>query len=275
MQRYAGTKRCSEMDAAAGERMQGLGAGKSLHPWMRFPVEFLIHQFLSTWGLFIAVPMVLVFFIELGLHFGLKVYMTQIDWLLYGTPVFPLHLATALIVGWVLAGTLRERAMLWVWVLPFVSCCTSQIGYPLLARGFSADYRFLAYSGFFEYSWGRLGTHSLQQVVGIALLYTAIAYSVGGLLAFRVVRAPAFFESMRSLRKTRLVLVVGLPWFCFKLLLSWQSVSAQTIAAGWSAGLLYYLRGLFTMSVFVTFIFAIAVGLAGRRFAATRFFLSG
>jgi len=261
------------MDITARERTEHFGARHRPYPWLRVPVAFLIHQFLGTWGLFVAVPMVLVFFLELGLHFGLKIYMTQIEWVLYGTPFFPLHMVIAPIVGWALGGTLRERSMLWVWVLPFVSLCTSHVGFPLIGRGYSADYQFLAYSGDLEYSWGRLGVYSLQQVVRIALLYIAVAYSVGALLAFRVVRAPAFFESMKSLRKMRLVLLVGLPWLCFKFLLSWSSTRARYPFARTSAGLHYYLQGLFIMSVFVAFVFAIAVSLAGRRFAVTRFFL--
>jgi hypothetical protein len=262
------------MDITARERTEHSGMRNRAHPWLRVPVGFLIHQFLATWGLFLAVPWVLTFFLELGVHFGLKVYMTQVDWVLYGTPLFPLHVATALIVGWILGGTLRERAMLWVWVLPLVSLCTSHIGFPLLARGYSSDFRYLALSRELEYSWGRLGLHSLQQIIRIALLYIAIAYSVGGLLAFRAVRMPAFFEHMRSLRKMRLILLVGLPWFCFRFLLSWQSVRTQNPFLRTSTGLHYYLQGVVIMSVFVAFVFAIAVGLAGRRFAVTRFFLN-
>lgn len=255
--------------------MGHFGAQPRPYPWVRVPVEFLIHQFVGTWGLFMTVPMALVFFLELGLHFGLKIYMTQIEWVLYGTPFFPLHVVIALIVGWVLGGTLRERSMLWVWVLPLVSLGTSHIGFPLIGTGYSADYRFLAYSGDLEYSWGRFGMHSLQQIVRIALLYIAAAYSVGGLLAFRADPMPSFFQRMRSLRKMRLMLLVALPWFCFRFLLSWQSVRAQYSFARTSAGFYYYLQGLSIMSVFVTFVFAVAVGLSGRRFAVTRFFLSG
>jgi hypothetical protein len=118
-----------------------------------------------------------------------------------------------------------------------------------------------------------LGMHSLQQIVRFSLLYVAVAYSVGALLAFSVVRTPTFFETMRSLREMRLILLVGLPWFCFRFLLSWQSVRAQNPFVRTSAGLHYYLQGLFIMSVFVAFVFGVAVALIGRRFAVTRFFL--
>jgi hypothetical protein len=261
------------MDTTMRDRRDQFGAWHRAYPWLRFPAAFLIHQFLSTWGLFIAVPWVLIFFLELGLHFGLRVYMAQIEWVLYGTPLLPLHVVLALMTGWVLGGTLRERSMLWVWVLPFVSLCTSHMGFPLLGRGDSADYTFLAYSGKLVYAWGRFGLHSLGEIIRLCLLYTAVAYSLGALLAFRAVRAPTFFENVRQLRKMRLILLVGLPWFCLRFLLSWQSVRARYPVVRSSTGLHYYLQGLFIMSVFVAFVFAIAVAVVGRRFAVTRFFL--
>jgi hypothetical protein len=237
-------------------------------------VAFLIHQFLGTWGLFVAVPLVLMFVVEVSARVGLRVHVAQMQSLLYGTPFFPAQTALALVVGWVLGGTLQDESMLWVWILPFASLCTSRMGVPLIVRGPSQSYMLFALSSKLEYSWGRFGVYSLQQVVRIALLHIAVAYSAGGLLAFRVVRAPAFFESMKSLRKMRLLLLVGLPWLCFKFLMSWPSVSAQIPEARRSAGLHQYLGALGIVSVFLMFVFAIGVSLAGRRFAVTRFFLN-
>src|SRR5579872_7564541 len=138
---YVEIRKANRMDTTVGERTEHLLVARRPYPWLRVPVAFLIHQFLATWGLFMAVPMVLMFLVELGLHLGVKVYMTQIDWILYGTPFFPLHVVMALIVGWVLGGTLEERSMLWVWVLPFLSLCTSRVGFPLIARAYSESYR--------------------------------------------------------------------------------------------------------------------------------------
>jgi hypothetical protein len=245
------------------------------YPWLRFPVVFLINQFLATWGVFLVAPWVLMFIGEVGWHLGLKTYMAQYQWLLYGTPFFPAHVVLALVVGWVLGGTLRYRSMLWVWILPLVSLCTAHVGFPLIATGSAMDYVPLGVSSRLEYSWGYFGVHFFQQVVRISMLYSATAYSIGALLALKAIRVPAFFETMRSLRKIRLIFFVGLPWLCLKFSLTWQAVSAQHPELRSSPGLDFYLRGLLIVSVFVTFVFAIAIGLAGRRFALTRFFLSG
>lgn len=261
------------MHANGSERTERLGVHRRLYPWLRVPVGFLIHQFLATWGLFVAVPLALMFLVEVSARIGWRVRVAEVQSVLYGTPFFPAQVALAVLVGWVLGGTLQEASILWVWILPFASLCTARMGVPLIATGSSQSYMLLALSSKLEYSWGRLGVYSLQQVVRIALLYIAIAYSGGALLAFKVVRAPAFFESVRNLRKMRLVLLVGLPWVCFKFLLSWQSVATQYPAARTSAGLHYYLEVLSILGVFLMFLLAIAISLAGRRFAATRFFL--
>jgi hypothetical protein len=254
--------------------MEYLGAAHRRYAWLRVPVTFLIHQSLGTWGVFLAAPWVLVFLGEVGRHFGLKTYIAQTQWVLYGTPFFPAHVVLALVIGWILSGTLGHRSMLWVWILPLVSLCTSCMGFPLIGISSPAACMSLAFSFKLVYSWGYFGVHFLQQVVRIALLYSATAYSLGALLARRAVRVPRFFETMRSLRYARLILVVGLPWLCLRFLLTWPSVSSRYPQLRSSPGLSIYLRALFVASVFVTFVFAIAIGLAGRRFAVTRFFLN-
>ncbi len=254
--------------------MEDLDAAHRSYPWLRVPVVFLIHQFLGTWGVFLAAPWVLMFLGEVGWHFGLKTYMAQTQWVLYGTPFFPAHVVLALVVGWVLGGTRRHQSMLWVWILPFVSLCTAYIGFPLIGTGSALACASLGVSSKLEYSWAYFGVHSFQQAVRISLLYSATAYSFGALLVRKAVRMAAFFESMRSLRNMRLIFLVGLPWLCLRFLLTWQSVSTQHPELRSSAGLHFYLRGLFVVSIFVTFVFAIAISLIGRRFFVTRFFLN-
>ena len=261
------------MKASAGNRMERLGARQRSYALLNYTLQFLLHQFLSTWGLFVAVPLLLMFVCEVSVRVRLTIYVHQMQSFMYGTPFFPAHVVLAVFVGWVLGGTLQEDSMLWVWVLPLVSLFASHWGVPLIATGPSENYRLLALSSKLVYSWGRLGVHSLQQIVRIALLYLSLAYSFGALLAFRILRTPTFFDNMRSLRKMRLILVVGVPWFCFKFLLSWQSVKAQFPAAQTSAGLHLYLKSLAIISAFLTFFLAVAVGAAGRRYFLARLFL--
>ncbi len=198
-------------------------------------------------------------------------------WALYGTPYFPIQVGLSLFVGWVLGGTLQHRCMFWVWVFPLGALISAFVGLPLTGHLAVEQYTTLRFGSRLTYFFGldsHLVTQLDDQVVATLPFYSAVAYSLGAFLAFRVVRLPVFFETMRSLRKKRLALLVGLPWFCLKLALSWQQAAAQFVALRTWPGLRMYLQGLLVASVFLTLVSAIAVALVGRQFFLTRFFLN-
>jgi len=253
--------------------MEEINTGQRSYSARRVPVLFLLHQLLSTWGFFLATPQVLLVFVQLRSYLGIKTYMAQLHWVLYETPLFPAHVILALLVGWILGGTLRHRSMLWVWILPLVSLYTAHLGFPILAGGTSADYVLPALSSKLEYSWGQFGVHSLQEIVRISMVFTAAAYSLGALLARAAPGIPGFFRTMRILRTMRLMLLVGLPLLCLRVMLTWRELSIRYPLMRSSAGLRYYLFVESIVGVFVTFVFAIAVGLVGPRLSVTRFFL--
>ena len=256
-------------------------------PWARGLRIFLIHQSLAAWGPVLVAPAIVILLGELGWHFGIRTYLPQAQWLLYGSPFFPTQIALALFVGWTLGGTLPHRAMLWVWVLPLVALCLAFIRIPLLPAPSPASIVFppvndltvtqivsLGFASRLSHFLGQgAGLQPYNQVVATLPLYSAAAYSLGAWLASNVLRAPVFFETMRNLRKSRLLLFVALPWFCLKLALNWQQASAQyPVLRTWPV-LRALLVGLAMASVFVAFVFALLVGLVGRRFFLTRFFL--
>jgi len=84
-----------------------------------------------------------------------------------------------------------------------------------------------------------------------------------------MVRMPVFFETMRGLRKKRLILFVGAPWFSLKLALD---SAYYPVLRTWPV-LRLYLQGLLVISIFLTFVLGIAVSLVGPQFSVTRFFL--
>jgi uncharacterized membrane protein YjjP (DUF1212 family) len=79
---------------------------------------------------------------------------------------------------------------------------------------------------------------------------------------------------MRHLRKKRLFFFVSAPWFCLKFALNWQQTIIHYPVLRTGDRLRLYVQGLFITSVFLAFVFSIAVSLAGRQFAVSRFFLS-
>lgn len=257
-------------------------------PLATVPLTFLIHQSLGAWGAVYAAPAAVVLLSELGSHVGINTTLSQGQWILYGTPFFLTQVALALFLGWTLSGTLRHRSMLWVWMLPLLALFLALFGVPLLPVPSSASILFppmdhltiaqTASLGFASrlshfFGWGA-GTRPFNQVAVTLPLYSAAAYSLGACLARNVLRTPVFFEMMRSLRKTRLLLFVALPWFCLKLTLNWQRGTARYPALRTWPVLHTYLQRLLMASILLTFVFAIAVSLVGRRFFLSRFFLN-
>jgi|SRR5579863_1068609 len=244
------------------------------HRWTRVSAVFLMHQSFAAWGVIQATPWVLLSLGELGWHFGLKTYMSQAQWLLYGTPWYPTQVGLALFLGWLLGGTLLHRSMLWVWIFPLVALSSAFMGLPLTGHLGVAGYETLNFSSRWSYffGWGK-EVQPLAQALATLPFYTAGAYSLGALLARSAVPAPVFFATMRSLRMRRLILLVAVPWFCLKLLLNWPQWAAQYPVLRTWLGFRDLLEGLFVATALITLIVAVAVGVAGRQFSVTRFFL--
>jgi len=251
------------------------------------PFVFLLHQSLAAWGAIVAAPWVLLFLGELALHFGWRTHISQTQWIVYGTPYFPAHVAIAVVIGWGLSGTFQHRCMLWVWILPLTLLSFAVVRFPqTLSPSFGfviyppiqgpsiAPYAHVALSSRLSHFFGWGGVFQpYDQVLTTLPFYCAAAYSFGALLARRVVRAAGFFATLQDLRMGRLIFLVGLPWFCIKLALTWQAAAGQFPVLRTRFGLQFFLMGLLVVSVFVTCVFSVALGLAGRRFSLTRFFL--
>lgn len=255
--------------------------------WLTTPLVFLFHQSLGSWGAIVAAPWVLLFLGESALRFGWRTYISQTQWVVYGTPYFPAHVAIAVVIGWGLSGTFRHRCMLWIWILPLMTLSLAVIRFPLTV---SPNFRFIVYPPISQpaiaqyahvafsarlshfFGWGH-GFQPYDQALTTLPFYCAVAYSFGALLARKVVRATRFFATVQNLRVGRLIFVVGLPWFCIKLALTWQAASGRFPVLQSPFGLEFFLTGLLVVSIFVTSVFAVGIALVGPRFALTRFFL--
>jgi hypothetical protein len=177
--------------------------------------------------------------------------------------------------------------MLWVWLFPLAALCLAFVGVPLLPAPSPVSILFppindltitqtvsLGFASRLSHFFGRGGgIQPYNQVVATLPLYSAMGYSLGAWLASDLLRTPVFFETMRHLRKIRLLLLVALPWFCVRLGVDWQQASAQYPVLRTWAVLRDALVMLAMASIFVAFVFALAVGVAGPRFSLTRFFL--
>jgi len=249
----------------------------------------LVHQSVALWGPTYLAPAMVILLSEVGWHFGIRTNLPQGQWILYGSPFFPAQVGLALLVGWIVGGTLPHRAMPWVWAIPLVALCLAFVGTQLLPAPSPTSVMFppieevsitwvlqLPFASRLSRFFCRpgAGLEPYIQVIATLPVYSAAAYSLGAWLARNVVQVPAFFDAMRNLRMGRLLLFVALPWLCLKLALNWQWASAQYPVLGtWPV-----LRALLVMltmgAVLVASVFALAVALVGRRFSLTRFFLN-
>jgi len=267
--------------------MQLCSAVEKLMPAARNTLTFLAHQAVGAWGPIYVAPWAAVLVGELKAHMGFQTSIAEVQWALYGTPFYPIQIALALLAGWTLSGTLRHRSILWVWMLPLIGLALALGGIQILPSPSHASTVFPNMSSItipqvgglnlgtrlsVLFGWG-IQVQPFSQVTATLPLYTAVAYSVGGGLARTVLNSPVFFETLRGIRKVRLFLFVAMPWFCLKLAFNWRgNLGRYPVLHLWPAMRVYF-QGLMIAAILVATAFALVIGLAGRRFALTRFFL--
>jgi len=140
--------------------------------WWAFP----LHQILSTVGV-ITLATVLTLTLSPS---------TRARWILTETPYFPVQIALALLIGFVLPRFLRHWLMQWVWVLPFLILCVSFILTPLPLAG-----RFERYFG-----WDcRPELRCFVRLAVTLPFYTAVAYSLTAFLRSAIQRRKQQLET--------------------------------------------------------------------------------
>jgi hypothetical protein len=119
---------------------------------------------------------------------------------LTATPYFPVQIVVALLLGWLVSDLFGHVSMLWIWVFPYIWLVEDFVRSPLVF-GMSFQSRLSHFFG-----WGcRPVNHCLDQI-GVTLpFYTAIAYSIGALVARTM---PMRSEAMRR-KISVLVFAIG------------------------------------------------------------------
>jgi hypothetical protein len=244
----------SVSDGAAGSRV-------------RLVLMFVLHQFIATLGVPVAAPMALVLVADLAGYFGWTVYMTGVHRILTETPYFPVQIAFALALGWFLGHLLRDRSIPWVWVLPSVIMCLVVAAFPIIGQLVYSRYAALSSSSRLShfFGWGcQPKNRCFDQLLITLPFYSAAAYSLGGLLAQRIGRVPAFIESMRTINKKNAAVWIGVPCFFLFLLFDWRELARnQSLRTG--LGFCVYLAEVVLGSTIVTFVLVVVASLIGNR----------
>jgi hypothetical protein len=149
---------------------------------------FLMHQLISTVGIGLVVASAATSLLEIVRLTPWQ--FSELAWyqIFAYRPYFPLHLMTALYLGWFLGRRLGHRAAIWVWILPTLFLCYAVIAIPTLTPDITSS---LLWSGTGQswlthyLGWGcRMKDRCFDQVLVTQPFYTSIAYAIGGRLAF-------------------------------------------------------------------------------------------
>ena len=168
--------------------------GRRGAPPARFGLMFLVHQIIALWVVIVSAQILTASACNLLRLFGWQQYEIVYTWLLSGNPYFPVHIALALLLGWLLARSLRDRSMVWVWVLPTIAIGYAFVAIPTLTptvipfalQAGNGQSRFYHYFG-----WGcQFVNHCVDQSRFTRLFYASLAYSLGAFLALKIPARP-------------------------------------------------------------------------------------
>jgi hypothetical protein len=149
---------------------------------------FLMHQLISTAGIGVFV----VFAAAASLETLRTIRWQYLEYAWYQIfayrPYFPVQILAGFYLGWLIARRFGHRVMIWVWIIPAAILCYAVVAVPTLAPNMISP---ILWSGGGEswlthyFGWGcSMRDGCFDQVLVTQPSYTAIAYSIGALLAF-------------------------------------------------------------------------------------------
>jgi hypothetical protein len=160
----------------------------------RFGLMFVVHQVIVLWVVIVSAQILTASACNLLRVFGWQQYRSAYTWLLSGNPYFPVHIALGLLLGWLLARSLRDQSMVWVWVLPSILLGYAFVAIPTLtpsvvpfaSQAGNGQSRFYHYFG-----WGcQFVNNCVDQSRFTRPFYASLAYSLGAFLALRIPTRP-------------------------------------------------------------------------------------
>jgi len=167
--------------------MNNLSRDQAQESKVKLGLMFAMYQVIAIFVTIRSAPILTASTLNFLRLFGGHYTSADYNWVLAGTPYFPVQTGLGLILGWVLGRHLRHRSMLWVWVLPFAVLCYAFVTIPTLnptvtpleLRAGVGQSRFEHYFG-----WGcQPVNHCVDQEVFTAPFYASAAYSIAAFTA--------------------------------------------------------------------------------------------
>ncbi len=192
-------------------------------------LNFGLHQFIGMYGVPFTAPIVFSLGFKLLFLFGHNYPRKTFYSIVSESPYFPIQIVFAVILGWLLGRVLRDRSMVWIWVLPLAVLCYSVATRLLNPTSVLTGVGQSWFSHYF--GWGcRPADHCLNQLVITMPFYSSLAYSLGAALA----RKTLGFASSQSRAHFRALWVVGLIVLGAVVI----DLAISTKGSGWQTGYL-------------------------------------
>jgi hypothetical protein len=159
--------------------------------WGKSVLFYILHLLLGTFVISMIASASVDLLSQLGRMFGLAMSLEQQDWLVGGSPYFPVHLVGAVVNGFFISKYVGHREMLWIWIGPSLLLLYAFTFFPALTvhstlfsppTDVSFEYRVSHFFG-----WACQPLSRCYDRVGITLpFYLSTLYSLGAYMAWLV-----------------------------------------------------------------------------------------
>lgn len=179
----------------------------------RFGLMFAVHQVIALWVVIVSAQVLTASVCNVLRLFGLQNYRAVYTWILSGNPYFPAQVGLGLLLGWLLARSLRDPSMKWVWVLTSIVLSYALVAIPALTPN-TVPFELQAGKGqsrlHHYFGWGcQFTNHCVDQSTFTRPFYATLAYSLGALLALKTTKSSASKVQFLMLLITGIAFVAG------------------------------------------------------------------
>lgn len=163
--------------------MRTVSKGLSHQSATKTVLLFVLNQFVGTWGVGLLAYYLGDMVFESLARFDQSLSLRPLYWILTETPYFPVQIALGLYFGWMMGRRLRQKSMVWIWILPGLILLYAVLAVPTLTPRLTSVLGYSASPLSHYFGWGcQPKNRCLDQVLITMPFYASVAYSIGGWL---------------------------------------------------------------------------------------------
>jgi hypothetical protein len=147
---------------------------------------FVMHQLIATAGVLVFASFLGTTVFEILGRLGLPIQMRFVHWILTETPYFPVQISLGFFWGWFIGRRFKHKSMVWVWIFPGLVLAYVVVAVRTITPNLTSVLGQSANPFSHYFGWGcQPKNRCLDQILVTMPFYSAIAYSIGGLLGRR------------------------------------------------------------------------------------------